>query len=121
MKKFGSHIKFWQPNYKSELVYSSEIPHGQAIETAFEVAASESKRVKKAALVLDRIITESHKESVKLPWPPSANNLLSGTVPPPPLVENFLSILLTGKQKNKASEKKKHLDGSFAHKISTQQ
>ena len=75
MKKFGSRIKFWQPNYKSELVYSSEIPHGQAIETAFEVAASESKRVEEAALVLHRIITESHKESVKLPWPPSSNNL----------------------------------------------
>ena len=44
MKKFGSHIKFWQPNYKSELVYSSEIPYGQTIETAFEVAASEIKR-----------------------------------------------------------------------------
>ena len=52
MKKFGSRIKFWQPNYKNELVYSSEIPHDQAIETAFEVAASEGKRVEKAVLVL---------------------------------------------------------------------
>ena len=97
IKTFGSRIKFWQPNYKSELVYSSEIPHGQAIETAFEAAASESKRVEEAALVLRRIITEGHKESVKLPWPPSSNNLLSGIVHPPPLLENFLSILLSGK------------------------
>ena len=36
MKKFGSRTKFWQPNYRSKLVYSSEIPHSQAIETAFE-------------------------------------------------------------------------------------
>ena len=107
MKKFGSRIKFWQPDYKSELVYSSEIPHGQAIETAFEVAASESKRVEEAALVLRRIITESHKESVKLPWPPSSNNLLSGTVHPPPLLENFLSILLSGKQKKRSIRKEK--------------
>ena len=41
-KKFASRIRFWQPNYKSELVYSSEIPPGQAVETAFEVAESES-------------------------------------------------------------------------------
>ena len=107
MKKFGSRIKFWQTNYKSELVYSSEIPLGRAIETTFEVAASESKHVEEAALVLRRIITESHKESVKRPWPPSADNLLSGIVDPPLLLENFISILLTGKQKYKASEKKK--------------
>ena len=67
MKKFGSRIKFWQPNYKNQLVYSSEIPNDQAIETAFEVAASEGKHVEKAVLVLHRIITESHKEYVKLP------------------------------------------------------
>ena len=100
MKNFGSRIKFWHPNYKSELIYSSEIPHGQAIETAFEVAASESKRVEEAALALRRISTESHKESVKLPWPPSSSNCLNGIVHPLPLLENFLSILLSGKQKS---------------------
>ena len=98
-KKCGSHIKFWQPNYKSERVYSSEIRHGQAIETAFEVPASGSKCKEEAALVLHRILTESHKESVKVPWPPSASNLLSGIVHPHLLLDNFLSILLTGKQK----------------------
>ena len=119
MKKLGSCIKLWQSNYKSELVYSSEIPQIQAIETVFEVAALESKHVEEAALVRSRIITESHKESVKLPWPPSSNNLLSGIVHPPPLLENFLSILQSGKQKNEASEKKKQLAGSFAQDIYT--
>ena len=120
LKKFGSCINFWQPNYKSELVYLYGIPHGQAIETPFEVAASENKHIEEAALVLRRIITESHKESVKLPWQPSANNLLSGTVHPPPLLENFLSILLTDKQRKEAPKKKKQLAGSFAQDICTE-
>ena len=119
MKKFESRTKFWQPNYKSELVYSFEIPHGQTTETAFEVAASISKHVEEAALVPRRIITESHKESIKRPCLPSADNLLSGIVHPPPLLETFLSILLTGKQKSEASEKKKQLAGSFAQDICT--
>ena len=67
MKKIGSRIKFWQPNYKNRLVYSYENPHGQAITTAFKVATSESKHVEEAAMVFRRIITESQKESVKLP------------------------------------------------------
>ena len=38
---------------------------------------------------------------------------------PPPLLENFLSILLAGKQNNEASEKKKQLAGSFVQHICT--
>ena len=43
IKKFGSQIQFWQPNYRSELVYSTYVPRGQAVESAFEAAASDSK------------------------------------------------------------------------------
>ena len=115
MRKIGSPIKFWQPNYKSELVYSSEIPHGQAIEAAFEVAASESKRAEEAALVLRRIITEIRKESAKRL---SANNLLCEIVHSAPLLENFLSILLTGKQITKHQKRKSnqlvHLHNIYA-------
>ena len=42
--RYGKRLQFWQPNYRGELVYSADIPKGQAVETAFEVAASESKR-----------------------------------------------------------------------------
>ena len=35
MKAFGNHIQFRQPNYKSELVFSKDVPKGAAIETAF--------------------------------------------------------------------------------------
>ena len=52
MKAFGNHIQFWQPNYKSELVYSKDVTKGAAIETAFEQASSEEKRLEEAALIL---------------------------------------------------------------------
>ena len=38
---FGDKIEFWHPNYRSDLVYSEEIPTGQAIEVAFETASSD--------------------------------------------------------------------------------
>lgn len=37
---FENPIQFWQPNYVSELVYSTEVQKDQAVESAFEVAAS---------------------------------------------------------------------------------
>ena len=49
VKQFGSSIQFWQPNYRSEFVYSSDIKTGKAIGVAFEAAASETKRLKEAA------------------------------------------------------------------------
>ena len=52
IKCFGNRIQFWQPNYKSELVYSPVVKKGQAIESAFEIAASESKRLEDSALIL---------------------------------------------------------------------
>ena len=40
----GTKIKFWTPNFKSELVYSANLPTGQAVESAFVAAASEERR-----------------------------------------------------------------------------
>ena len=45
VKQFGSSIQVWQPNYRSEFVYSSDIKTGEAIGVAFEVAASKTKRL----------------------------------------------------------------------------
>ena len=50
MKAFGNHIQFRQPNYKSELLFSKDVPKGAAIETAFEQASSEEKRLEEAAV-----------------------------------------------------------------------
>ncbi|KAJ8303424.1 hypothetical protein KUTeg_019820 [Tegillarca granosa] len=45
IKHFGSQIKFWRPNYKSELVFAAEVGTGEAVENAFEIASSDSKRL----------------------------------------------------------------------------
>ncbi|GFO22883.1 hypothetical protein PoB_004938800 [Plakobranchus ocellatus] len=55
-KHFGERIQFWQLNYGSELAYSSELPKGAVVETAFEVASSDERRLQEAALVLRRVI-----------------------------------------------------------------
>ena len=99
-KEFGKDIQFWQPNYRSELVYSSHVPKGQAVESAFEVAASDSKRLQEAALVLRRLIHTAYEESVKCPWPPSATFLKSGAIGPPACVKQFFSVVLTGKSQD---------------------
>ena len=52
MKVLGNHIQFRQPNYKSELVFSKDVPKVAAIETAFEQASSEEKWLEEAALIL---------------------------------------------------------------------
>ena len=49
ISRFGDKLNFWQPNYMSELVYSSSIVGGQAVESAFVSAASEQRRVEDRA------------------------------------------------------------------------
>ena len=51
---FGTEIKFWQPDYKSELVYSSALDTGEAVEAAFEAATSENRILEEAASILRR-------------------------------------------------------------------
>ena len=58
---FGSSLQFWQPKYKSQLVYSSDIQKGQAVEAAFEIAAFKAKRLEEAALILRREIQRCYK------------------------------------------------------------
>ena len=52
----GTKIKFWTPNFKSELVYSANLPTGQAVESAFVAAASEERRTEKAACYIIRYV-----------------------------------------------------------------
>ena len=70
VKRFANQIQFWKPNYKSDLVYSLGVPKGQAVESAFEIAASDSKRLEEAALVLRREAQSAHNESKQMSWPP---------------------------------------------------
>ena len=63
VKRFGSSIQFWQPNYKSELVYSSDVSKGDTIEVAFEAAATETERLQEAASILRRAIQVAYAEA----------------------------------------------------------
>ena len=102
-RHFGSSVQFWQPNVKSELIYSSEVSAGAAIEAAFESATSESQLLEDAAMILRRHILQTHKTSQDMPWPPSAHYLKSNTVLPPTTVMDFISRMITGKPSSEAS------------------
>lgn len=63
MKLFGNRINFWQPIYRSELMYSDEIQTGQVIETAFDEAASDERRLQEVALLLRFIMKDAYREN----------------------------------------------------------
>ena len=87
---FGERIKFWSPNSRSDLIYSSELLLGQAVELAFVAAASESRR---------RVVLDAFRERDPDPWSPTAESLLSAhsSVGPEALAA-FLKTLLCGKK-----------------------
>ena len=113
---FQDKIKF-KTTKSSDLVYSSTIDAGEAIEVAFEAATSETRLLKNAAMILRNHIVTSHKKSKELPWPPSASDLNNGSVEQPEELKQFLSILLTGKKKEKASAKSERLIQSITEDI----
>jgi hypothetical protein len=101
-------------------VYSAVVPKGQAIETAFGSAASDSKQLEEAALVLRRIILGAHQQSLVMPWPPSADFLMSDTVCPPSQLHELISVVITGitREKEKDSlQKSERLAKSFSEDI----
>ena len=72
------------------MVYSSDIDIGEAIEAAFEAATSEKRIVDKAAVILNRRITEAWLTSPNLPWPPNSSDLRDSAVSPPAVLEEFI-------------------------------
>ena len=82
---------------------------------AFEAAASESKRLEEAASILRRAIQSAYIESEEMPWPPSADFLVSDNVLPPSCLQEFLACLLA--VKNDSSESRQRLAASFAQDI----
>ena len=92
---FGDKIKFWQPNYRSDLVYSATIK-GEAIEKAFELASSDERRVEESALILRRHILDARSHSAPMPWPPSHFWLLSGERQPPDILLHFMTAIISG-------------------------
>lgn len=115
-KHFGSRVKFWHPNNRSELIYSDTLPIGQTLE-AFEVAASEEKFLEEAAIILRRRLLDAKKSAYVTPWPPTATQLLSPENKPPAFLQDFLSHLIGGKQHEKISGKFQRIVDSCAQDI----
>lgn len=96
-RRFGDKVKFWQPYYHTELIYSAHVQSGQAVETAFQTAASDSRRLEESAMFLRSTIIAAYREAPALPWPPPPGNELKEWNFPPEHLSNFLSALLVGK------------------------
>jgi hypothetical protein len=117
LRQFQGQIQFWQPNYRSELVYSSNILKGQAVETAFELAASDERVVEDCAMMLRRNILDFKEGQSFSEWPPRASNLLSMSKNMPCLLEHFLTVLLCGKNDSTVSNKTQRLVNSFGQDL----
>ena len=49
-KHFGKRLQYWQPNYKRDLIFATDIPKGQAIEEQFEFASSDEPVIEECAM-----------------------------------------------------------------------
>ena len=93
---FDDSLQFWLPTVrcKSELVYSSEIDVGEAIEIAFDANASVDSVLLKAANILSSTITAAHKSALSVPFPPQVSDLQ--TICPPVVVTDFVARVVAG-------------------------
>ena len=113
---FGESIKFWAPNFRSELIYSSNLPLGQAVEMAFVATASESRRVEEAAMIVRHKILEAFNDNGPGLWPPTADSLLSESATVGlDILMTLLRVILSGKRT--PGERKERVAGSVAQDI----
>ena len=107
----------------SDLVYSSGIETGIAVEAAFQEAASDKRRLKEAAILLRRLIIDSFKQAPEMPWPPSSNFLLSSTKNIPEMLTFFMTQLLSAKpnQSNRLERIVSSLSQDICYKVTRDQ
>ncbi len=117
--KYTSQLQFWLPqsSCKSELVFSSNLDVGEAVEAAFEASTSESKILQRAASILRRDIKEGFGKTSSLPWPPSADFLQSNSICLPQSVTDFLAQVISGKSLCQSSDKAQLLAKSFSEDL----
>jgi len=95
-KHFSDRINFWQPNYKCDLVYSSLLGVGEAVEVAFESATSERRILEDADLILRQNIQHAYKQSTVMSWPSSTADLECHERQVPKVVTHILTCLISG-------------------------
>jgi hypothetical protein len=118
IKRFAEQLSFRAPQdpTKSEIVFSSKLQIGEAVEAAFESMASEKYVLQTAAAILRRNIKVSCSNSKLVQWPPTAGTLQSSDLPPVSLTD-FLTLLLSGKAAAYASDRTSRLSKSIAEDI----
>ena len=116
-KHFGNRLQYWQPNYKSDLVYATDILKGLAIEEPFEMASSDERIVEECGLLLRRNILDMQKKQENMPWPPKASYFLSKSAYIPGLLQGLLSFTISGKPFEKSSNRKARFVNSFSQDI----
>jgi hypothetical protein len=81
LSKYPTEIQLWLPQAqcKSELVFSSTLDIGEAVETAFEASTSETRILTEAAAIIRRNIKSGFTQSKGMPWPSSVSRVLTIT------------------------------------------
>jgi hypothetical protein len=114
VRHFGPVVQFWQPNVKSELLFSGEVSAGAAVEVAFEAATSEAKLLDEAAMTIWRHIIHARATSPDLAWPPSAEYLNTGPVSPPNVLVDFMARIITRKPPAMCNQRSSRLLSSLS-------
>jgi hypothetical protein len=117
VRHYGDLVKFWQPNYKSELLYSSGILTGEAVAVAFESATSELRMLEEAAMILRRHIVNGQQSAAEMPWPPSATYLKSCAISPPACLTDFIAQVITGRAGSEMSSRNSRVSLSIAEDV----
>ena len=96
IKHFGDQIQFWSPNYKSDIVYSSDVKTGKAVQVAFDMSTSQRRTVQQVGALLRRHILDENEKANDLPWPPPRDlDCEIGWSKVPSLVETFFESVLS--------------------------
>ena len=106
--------------FPSDKCLFCDIDEGQAIALAFELASSDEKFLKEAALITRRHIDSSKRLSSEMPWPPSPQWLLSPECKPPTILKEFFfffSFVISGKSQLHNSLKISRLVDSLSQDI----
>ena len=120
LRRFGDKLEFWRPqNNKSEIVFSSDIQTGEAVEVMFDSTSSQTRLLNEAATVLRQHILGKQAASNTMSWPPTTDELRSETYEgsPPTTVVEFLIQVITGKSASHVTDKTCRLTQSFAEDI----
>ena len=97
-------------------MYSDEVPKRHAVCAAFENATKDEKTVIEADMTIHRAVSDGHKESEGLPWPPTDKDLQNDSVNMPALLMNFLETLYSKDGKVKPERCRRRVN-STAHDI----